>query len=269
MRAARGVYAQAIRAELDAIGMQDMPRNGLALLASVESERDQSELPAWLGVTKQAVSQLVDLLVTRGYVERQRDEEDRRRLALELTDRGSEALVAAALRIEAIDRQLARRTSPEAVETMRAGLAVLVDLKLENLGSGAGKRRRRGQLRSFSPIFPVADLAAALKHYSRLGFKTSAYEDGDFYGFAERDRVSLHLAKRDAHALEPPGAAYLYVRDSEALYEEWTAAGAGGETLPPGPTDYGMREGRHTDPDGNLIRFGSAVEDSPPESDRR
>jgi hypothetical protein len=27
------------------------------------------------------------------------------------------------------------------------------------------------------------------------------------------------------------------------------------------PTPYGMREGSHVDPDGNLIRFGSPMEE--------
>jgi hypothetical protein len=31
----------------------------------------------------------------------------------------------------------------------------------------------------------------------------------------------------------------------------------GGVTRPVGPMPYGLREGSHTDPDGNLIRFGS------------
>jgi len=39
MRAARGVYAQSIRAQLEAIGAGDLPRNGAALLAGIEMIR--------------------------------------------------------------------------------------------------------------------------------------------------------------------------------------------------------------------------------------
>ena len=57
------------------------------------------------------------------------------------------------------------------------------------------------------------------------------------------------------------GSAYLYVRDADALYEEWTRPGIAGHTHPPGPTPYKLREGSHVDPDGNVIRFGSPMEE--------
>ena len=49
--------------------------------------------------------------------------------------------------------------------------------------------------------------------------------------------------------------------DADALYEEWTRPGIGGHTQPVGPTPYKLREGSHTDPDGNLIRFGSPMDE--------
>jgi hypothetical protein len=50
------------------------------------------------------------------------------------------------------------------------------------------------KLSRFAPIFAVSDLRAALEHYASLGFTTSAYENADFYGFADRDGVGLHLS---------------------------------------------------------------------------
>lgn len=52
----------------------------------------------------------------------------------------------------------------------------------------------RTRLQSFSPIFPVRDLRRALAHYESLGFDAQPYADGDAYGFADRDGVSLHLS---------------------------------------------------------------------------
>jgi hypothetical protein len=49
------------------------------------------------------------------------------------------------------------------------------------------------------------------------------------------------------------------VRDADALHAEWSRPGIGGHTHPVGPTPYGLREGSHTDPNGNLIRFGSPI----------
>ena len=150
---------------------------------------------------------------------------------------------------------------------IRAGrprrLATLADIKITGLESGAGLRRPVRQFRQFSPIFPVRDLTAALAHYAALGFGTLAYDDGGEYGFANRDGVGLHLAAHPGHEAghQHTAAAYLYVRDADALYAEWSRPGIGGETRPPGPTPYRLHEGSHTDPDGNLIRFGSPVRD--------
>ena len=82
MRAARGVYAQSIRTELHAIGADDLPRNGATLLAGISATGGpRPDLPAGLGVTKQAVSQAVEILASRGYVERNTDPEDRPRIS--------------------------------------------------------------------------------------------------------------------------------------------------------------------------------------------
>jgi len=57
------------------------------------------------------------------------------------------------------------------------------------------------------------------------------------------------------------GSAYLNVRDADALYEEWSRPGIGGHTRPASPAPCKLREGSHTDPDGNLIRFGSPMDE--------
>jgi Ser/Thr protein kinase RdoA (MazF antagonist) len=122
----------------------------------------------------------------------------------------------------------------------------------------------RPRLISFSPILPVRDLGRALSHYDSLGFTTKAYEDGDAYGFADRDGIGLHLAAEAGH--DPTinaGEAYLYVEDADALYAEWRRPGVGGVTRPVGDTPYPMREGSHIDPDGNLLRFGSDRDGGP------
>jgi DNA-binding MarR family transcriptional regulator/catechol 2,3-dioxygenase-like lactoylglutathione lyase family enzyme len=256
MRAARGTYAQSIRAQLQRIGADDIPANGVFVLAGVD--RHRQDLPAGLGISKQAVSQVIDVLVNRGYLTRRTDPGDRRRVVLALTGRGEEVLDAAMSGVDAVDHQLEERVSAEQIGAMRAALIALGEIKVEGIATGAGQRRPERQLRSFSPIFPVRDLAAALAHYAALGFRTLAYEGGDGYGFASRDGIDLHLAAHSGPDLHP-ASAYLYVRDADALYEEWTRPGVAGHTHPVGPTAYKMREGSHVDPDGNLIRFGSPM----------
>ena len=259
MRAARGVYAQSIRAQLQLIGVDDLPANGIFILAGIDSSGGpRQDLPAGLGVTKQAVSQAIDVLVSRGYLTRRADLGDRRRVVLELTGRGRDVVAAAVRGVEAVDRQLGERVPAEQIDAMRAVLIALGEIKVEAIATGASQRRPERELRRFSPIFPVRDLAAALAHYASLGFRTFAYEGGDQYGFANRDGVDLHLAVPSGPGFHP-ASAYLYVRDADALYEEWSRPGLAGQTHPVGPTDYQLREGSHVDPDGNLIRFGSPM----------
>jgi hypothetical protein len=223
-----------------------------------------SPSPIWradLGITKQAVSQVIDTLVSRGYVTRSRDEEDRRRVSLELTERGRHAVEAVARGVDEVDRQVRERAPADQVEAMRSVLLILADIKSASLETGAGLSRPARQFGRFNPIFPVRDLAAALAHYATLGFDTFPDADGDEYGFANRDRTGIHLAADPEHDPARGASAYLYVRDADALYEEWSRPGIGGHTHPAGPTPYKLREGSHTDPDGNLIRFGSPAEE--------
>jgi DNA-binding MarR family transcriptional regulator/catechol 2,3-dioxygenase-like lactoylglutathione lyase family enzyme len=260
MRAARGAYAQAIRSQLDAIGIDDLPRNGAFILAGIDAAGGpRSDLPAELGVTKQAVSQLLEILVRRGYLERSPDPDDRRRNVLELTERGTQVVDAVVRAVETVDGELHKRLAAAEVEAMRAGLLALAAIKGENQASGSRRAPAPRQFRGFSPIFSVRDLASALAHYASLGFSAFAYEDGDEYGFANRDGVSLHVAADPAHDTARGASAYLYVRDADALYEQWSRPGIGGSTHPVAATPYGLREGAHVDPDGNLIRFGSPI----------
>jgi DNA-binding MarR family transcriptional regulator len=262
MRSARGAYAQSIRAQLHAIGIDDLPRNGSFILAGIDAAGGpRHDLPSELGVTKQAVSQVIDLLVNRGYLEREPDPDDRRRVRLELTDRGEDAVAAVLRGVEAVDRRLEEVVSPEQVGALRSVLSALTGIKQADIATGTGRARPAQQLRRFSPIFPVRDLTAALAHYAMLGFRTFAHEEGDDYGFANRDGAGVQLAAQPGHDQQRPGSAYLYVRDAAALYEEWSRPGIAGHTHPAEPTPWGMLEGSHTDPDGNLIRFGAPIKE--------
>ena len=103
------------------------------------------------------------------------------------------------------------------------------------------------------PIFLVADVARALDHYAKLGFSTDTHDDT--YAFAHRDDVTIHLAQADGRPTA--GHVYLHVTDATALADDWRKAGV--TVVGPEDFDYGKRECSHTDPDGNVIRFGSPI----------
>ena len=82
------------------------------------------------------------------------------------------------------------------------------------------------------------------------------------YGFAARAGIELHLAvvADPRPSCGQASAAYLHVPDADALAAEWAHVE---RTCPPVDTDYGLREGWHVDPDGNLLRFGSPLASRP------
>lgn len=107
-----------------------------------------------------------------------------------------------------------------------------------------------------APVFPVADLAAALDHYAALGFTVERHSDT--YGYAVRDGATLHLTLVSGpEPFRSNSVAYLLVSDAVALADEWKQVSGTGEVTDPKPTDYGAIEGSYMDPDGNLLRFGS------------
>ncbi|HEY1830011.1 MAG TPA: MarR family transcriptional regulator [Acidimicrobiales bacterium] len=259
MRGARGAYARSTRAHLEAAGIDDLPRNGGFILTQI-AYSGNPELSMNLGVSKQAVSQAVDLLVTRGYLRRNADPQDRRRNALELTEQGQLVVEKVQDGCDEVDALLAQEVTAEQITALRKGLHALGEIKSASIKAGRGERRDRRsrqdrQLRSFEPIFFVKDVAAAMNHYGTLGFRTESYDPG--YGFAHRDGIGLQLSGHPEHDRGRDGSrAYLFVRDADALYAEWSGPGILGQTEPPGPMPWKMHEGIHTDPDGNVIRFG-------------
>lgn len=264
IRAARGVYAQAIRAELSTLGIDDLPRNGAFLLAGIRNGgQARPDLPGELGVSRQAVSQAIDVLVSRGFVERSEDVTDRRRNSLALTDRGVQVVAAVSRAVDRIEALLVEQVTPAGLQALRTGLIALARVRAEQTAARVEARRPLRQLRQFQPIFIVRDLAAALDHYRSLGFRVEGYDDGNEYGFAQRERTGLQLSViADHEASHNHCATYLYVADADALYEEWTRPGIGGRTIAVEAKPWKLREGAHIDPDGNLIRFGSPIEDS-------
>ncbi|HEY5031267.1 MAG TPA: MarR family winged helix-turn-helix transcriptional regulator [Actinomycetes bacterium] len=130
LRSARGAYGHAIRSRLAAAGCDDLPRNGPYVIGGMAGQGGSAgDLIRQLGVSKQAASQLVDTLVVRGYLVREVTPEDRRRVTIELTDRGRAAAGAVRAGVQAVDAELAERLSPADLAGLRAGLVALCDIR--------------------------------------------------------------------------------------------------------------------------------------------
>ena len=92
LRAARRVYGSAVSQAQSEAGYEDMPPNGSYVIGAIDRGGSPlSEIIEQLGVSKQAAGHLVDALVSRGYLDRSPDPEDRRRLRISVTARGEDA----------------------------------------------------------------------------------------------------------------------------------------------------------------------------------
>ncbi|MBS1882739.1 MAG: MarR family transcriptional regulator [Actinobacteria bacterium] len=129
----RATYGRAIRKGYAEAGFDDIPSLGPRLLGGIRrfggSVGSVGDVARDFGVSKQAASKLIDTLVVRGYVERGTDPEDRRRLTLELTERGREAADIGWEATERVDRALERAVGADAVTQMRETVGALVALE--------------------------------------------------------------------------------------------------------------------------------------------
>jgi DNA-binding MarR family transcriptional regulator len=137
LRDARAAYGEAVRRALAEAGFDDTPQHGGAVMAGLDWRAPgpeftaQGEAVAFLRLSKQRSSQLVDTLVLRGYLERRVDPEDRRRMGVRLTERGRAAAGAIRAAVEAIDIRLEQRLAPDELYGLRAGLGALAEIRDE------------------------------------------------------------------------------------------------------------------------------------------
>lgn len=131
LRHARTTYGTAMRRALAQAGYDDIPKNGLYLIGGMAFQAGDmplGHLVRDLRVSKQAAGQLVDTLVTRGYLQRAVDEQDRRKLTITLTDRGRAAAIVQTEARKKIDSELLAQVGTADVNTTRKTLAALVEM---------------------------------------------------------------------------------------------------------------------------------------------
>lgn len=132
LRTARAAYGAAVRAALAEAGFDDMPRQGGFVVTVIASTgAPLSQVIGGLRMSKQAGGQLVDSLVTRGYLDRAVDPADRRRLTVSLTERGMAAADVVRSVVRRISDELDDRVGPEYVAHARITVAALAEISRE------------------------------------------------------------------------------------------------------------------------------------------
>ena len=110
------------------------------------------------------------------------------------------------------------------------------------------------------PTLPARDIEQTVAYYEALGFDLVAKYPGEqTYAIVRRDDAELHFYEFPVDPKENLAGCYLRIGDADALHAEWMAAGI--EILQPlTETDYGLREFAISDPNGNLLKVGSPIE---------
>lgn len=131
LRHARNTYGAAMRRALEEGGYDDVPGNGLYVIGGLAMGAGGvplGQLIRELRISKQAAGQLVDTLVTRGYLERAVDPQDRRKLTLTLSERGRAAAAVQAAAREKVDAALMAMVGADDIQRARRTLAALIDI---------------------------------------------------------------------------------------------------------------------------------------------
>jgi DNA-binding MarR family transcriptional regulator len=144
---ARNAYASAIHSALLDAEMDDLPLPARTIIGRIS--RDGTSLSDVLrsgDISRQHGTQLMDILVQRGYVVREPDPDDRRRMRVALTERGQAAAEAIETATAGVDASLTRTVTPEQIANARVVLTTLANLAregVEDLESDEGFRRGR------------------------------------------------------------------------------------------------------------------------------
>jgi hydroxymethylpyrimidine/phosphomethylpyrimidine kinase len=115
-----------------------------------------------------------------------------------------------------------------------------------------------------TPTLPVVDMADSIEFYERAGFGVRLYREdeddpGEGFAFVEYDGVSVF--DLDFIAIDPDrngAGCYLVVQEADEWHARMNAEGLPVTSIEDQP--WGMREYTLTDPSGNRIRIGRAVD---------
>jgi DNA-binding MarR family transcriptional regulator len=114
-------------AELARRGYQDVrPVHDFAMRAIADGADNASELGRRLSIAKQSAAKTIAVLEERGYVARERDPRDARRMRLEVTALGFEVMRQGEAIFDELRDQWKRQVGPADFETFEKHLAALV-----------------------------------------------------------------------------------------------------------------------------------------------
>jgi catechol 2,3-dioxygenase-like lactoylglutathione lyase family enzyme len=115
------------------------------------------------------------------------------------------------------------------------------------------------------PVLDCTDLARSLAFYrERLGFAASTWGEPPTFAILQRGTVTLALAAvaPGRAVVSRNWAAYIYVRDADAVHAEFLANGVR-LADPPTTQPYNCRDFVVEDPDGHMLSIGQVLAPDP------
>ena len=128
-------YALPVSEALAAGGFGDLPQRGVwavGALAQAEPGLSGRDLVTRMGISKQAISQLVETLVSLGYVARRPAADDRRRTVLQLTTRGRGAARIIDATVAATEEAMENTIGRERLQELHRALVELDEASVES-----------------------------------------------------------------------------------------------------------------------------------------
>ena len=132
LRTAYNVLSAAIYDAVAQTGATDMrPAHGNAMeMLAIQDGLRLTDLAARAGMAPQSMGELVDDLVSKGYLERHEDPADRRAKRIYLTQKGRTTAAASKVAVRQIEQQISEMLGARHYQQMRRNLAAIAELDL-------------------------------------------------------------------------------------------------------------------------------------------
>ena len=132
LRTAYNVLSGAIYDAVAQTGATDMrPAHGNAMeMLAIQDGLRLTDLAARAGMAPQSMGELVDDLVSKGYLERHEDPADRRAKRIYLTQKGRTTAAASKVAVRQIEQQISEMLGARHYQQMRRNLAAIAELDL-------------------------------------------------------------------------------------------------------------------------------------------
>ena len=124
-------FTQQVLTKLAADGMEDITLRHFVIIPHIDHQGARAvEISRQVGISKQAVSKLIDELVQKGYLELKADPSDGRAHLVFMSNKGNEFLKSAIKYTQQVEKQWAAEVGEQEFKTMKSAMNTLLNSPL-------------------------------------------------------------------------------------------------------------------------------------------